>query len=168
MEKWVGIPIFFSLINMEIITDKVKTIFSGLLEEKAIALVDITYKRQGPNTVLMLIVDKKGGVTVDECAWVSQKLGDALDKDNIITEKYVLEVSSPGLDRPLKAKKDFERAKGELVRINTYGPIEDKREHTGKVFSCDEEFVTIEVRDTNAVTKIPLNKIAKACLIVDF
>lgn len=150
------------------IVDRVKELATSLLEEKAIALVDITYKRQGPSTVLKLIVDKKDGVTVDECAWVSQKLGDALDKDNIITEKYVLEVSSPGLDRPLKAKKDFERVKGQLARINTYGPIEDKREHIGKVFSCDEEFVTIEVKDTNAVTKIPLNKIAKACLIVDF
>jgi len=153
---------------MEMIIDKAKTILSGLLEEKAIELVDITYKKQGPNMVLKLILDKKGGVTIDECAWASQKLGDALDKDNIITEKYTLEVSSPGLDRPLKAKKDFERVKGELVRINTYGPIEDKREHIGKVFSCDEEFVTIEAKDTNAVTKIPLDKIAKARLIVDF
>ena len=148
--------------------DRIKDICSNLLKEKEIELADIIYRKEGPNMVLRLIVDKKGGVTIDECSWVNERLGELLDKENFITDRYVLEVSSPGLDRPLKTKKDFELVKGKLVKIITYGPVEDKREHIGKVLSCDEEFVTIELKKTSIARKVPLNKIAKAQLEIEF
>lgn len=158
-------PFFFA--QMEII-EKVKELALNLLKEKEIELVDIIYRRQGPDMILKLIADKKDGITIDECGWINERLGELLDKESVLTDRYILEVSSPGLDRILKTKKDFEWAKGRLVRINTYGPVEDKREHIGKVVSCDEEGVTIELKDINKTRKIPLEKISKARLEMSF
>ena len=66
------------------ITEKVKEISANILKDKEIELVDIIYKREGPNMVLRLIVDKKGGVTIDECGWVNEKLGELLDKEDFM------------------------------------------------------------------------------------
>lgn len=150
------------------IADRVKELASNLLKDKEIELVDITYRREGPDTILRLIVDKKGGITVDECGLINGQLGELLDKEDFLTQRYVLEVSSPGLDRPLKTKKDFEWAAGKIVRINTYGPVEEKREHAGKIVSCDDENVTIESEETRLTRKIPLNMISRARLEIKF
>lgn len=158
----------FFFAKMQEIIDKVKEIIGNLLQDKEMELVDITCKRQGPDMVLRLIVDKKGGITIDECGWVNERLGEMLDKEDLFTDRYILEVSSPGLDRPLKTKKDFEKATGKLVRINTYGPVDNKREHVGKVLSCDDESVIIELKDINTTRKVPLDKIAKARLEIEF
>jgi len=156
---------FFS--QMEI-TDKIKELAHNLCKEKEIELVDISYKKAGPQRILKLIVDKKGGVTADECGWVNENLGTMLDQSDLLVESYTLEVSSPGLDRHLKTKKDFDQVIGELIRVHTYGPIEDKREHVGKVISCDGESVAIELIETSAQRSIPLDKISKARLEITF
>lgn len=152
---------------MEII-EKVKELICNLLKEKELEIVEATYKRQGPNMVLRLTLDKIGGVTLDECAWVNERLGELLDKEDIIPQQYLLEVSSPGLDRKLKSKKDFERIKGELIRVITYGPVDEKREHIGKVLSCGEKELTLELTDTNLARIIPLDKITNARLEIKF
>lgn len=152
---------------MEVL-DKVRELGSNLLKDREIELVDLTYRREGSDMILRLIVDKKGGITVDECGWVNEALGELLDKEDIISERYILEVSSPGLDRPLKTRKDFERVVGKVVIINTYGPIEEKREHIGKVVSCSEEAVTIELWDNKLMRTIPLDNISKAQLKIEF
>ena len=152
---------------MEIV-EKARGLISNMLAEKEIELVDITCRREGPGMVLRLIVDKKSGVTLDECAWVNQAFGELLDKENTISERYLLEVSSPGLDRSLKTKKDFDRVKGKLVKVFTYGPIEEKREHVGSVVDCEEKCVIIELKDMRVIREIPLEKIAKARLEIEF
>jgi ribosome maturation factor RimP len=148
--------------------ERVKKITSKLLQEKGIELVNVTYKKQGPVMVLRVIVDKKGGVTIDECAWVNERLGESLDKENFLIESYTLEVCSPGLDRPLKTKNDFEKVKGSVIKVHTYVPLEDKREHVGKVVSCDDEYVMIELKDTTTARKIPLDKISRAQVEIEF
>ncbi len=163
----VGSDTHFFLAYMEII-EKVKEFASNLLKEKGLELLDVIYRREGAGMVLRLIVDKKPGVTLDECGQVNEELGVLLDKDDFIPESYVLEVCSPGLDRPLKTKKDFDRVTGEMVRIITYGPVEDKREHIGRVSSCDEGYVAIELKDVNIIRRIPLDKISKARLEIEF
>ncbi|MCX5716389.1 MAG: ribosome maturation factor RimP [Candidatus Omnitrophica bacterium] len=150
------------------ITEKVNKLICNLLQDKGIELVDISYKRRGPDMVLSLVLDKKGGITIDECGCVNEQVGELIDKENIINERYLLEVASPGLDRALKTKKDFEWATGKLIRINTYGPVEDKREHIGKVISCDGSAVIIELTGRAAQRCVPMDKISKARLEINF
>ncbi|MDD5449563.1 MAG: ribosome maturation factor RimP [Candidatus Omnitrophica bacterium] len=152
---------------MEIV-EKVRVLASNLLEDKGIEMIDISYRREGPKMVLRLILDKKEGITLDECGWVNEKLGEILDKEDIISDSYILECSSPGLDRLLRTRKDFERVIGKSVKINTYGPVEEKREHIGKVTACDDESVTVELKNTALARKIPLIKIASARLEIEF
>lgn len=152
---------------MEIV-EKVRGLVSNLLKEKEIELLEVIYRRESPGMVLRLVVDRKLGITVDECGLINAQLGELLDKENVLAESYVLEVCSPGLDRHLKTKKDFDWVAGKVVRINTYGPVEDKREHTGKVVSCDEADVEIELKGTVVTRKIPLDKISKAQLEIEF
>ena len=187
----------FFLAQMEII-EKITELVSNLLKEKGLELVDITYRRESAGMVLRLILDKKGppgsrtgppgsrtgppgsrtgpperdsragGITIDECGLMNEELSALLDKDDFIPESYVLEVSSPGLDRPLKTKRDFDRVIGEMVRIVTYGPVEEKREHIGRVSSCEEGYVAIELKDADVIRKIPMDKISKARLEIEF
>lgn len=152
---------------MEIV-EKVKGLVSNLLQDKEIELVDIVYRREGPKMVLRLVLDKKGGITLDECGAVNEQLGELLDKENVLAEGYILEVCSPGLDRPLKSKKDFDRVADKFVRVNTYGPVDDKREHVGKVVSCDDKIVEIELKSERVIRKIPLDKISRARLEIEF
>lgn len=152
---------------MEIIK-KVKELVSNLLQDKEIELVDLVYHREGPKIVLRLTLDKKEGITLDECGAVNEQLGELLDRENVLAEGYILEVCSPGLDRSLKTKKDFDRVSGKFVKVNTYGPVEDKREHVGKVVSCDEKVVAIELKGEKIIRKIPLDKISRARLEIEF
>jgi ribosome maturation factor RimP len=152
---------------MEII-EKVKELISNTLVDKEIELVDVIYKREGPKMVLRLTLDKKDGITMDECGMVNERLSEILDGSGVINDSYTLEVCSPGLDRLLKEQKDFCRVKGQIVRINTYGPVEDKREHVGKVVDCSDEEIAIELKDGNIVRKIPLGKVSKARLEIEF
>ena len=151
---------------MEIV-EKVKELISNLLQDKGIELVDLVYRKEGPKMVLRLTLDKKDGITLDECGAVNEQLGELLDRENVLAEGYILEVCSPGLDRPLKSKKDFDRVTGKLVKVNTYGPVGDKREHVGKVVSCDEKIVAIELKGEKIIRKIPLDKISRARLEID-
>ena len=140
------------------ILDKVKELISNLLQDNGIELVDSSYRRGKGTMLLKLLVDKVGGVTLDDCSRLNEDIGKVLDEANAMPDKYVLEVSSPGLDRPLKTKRDFERVMGKKIYVHTYEPIQDKRDYVGSVSGVDEESVTVDN------VKIPLNKISKARL----
>ncbi len=139
------------------IVEKVKEAVSNLLEENRIEMVDITYRRESGGMVLRLLVDKEGGITIGECAGLNEEISALLDKEDIVAEKYILEVSSPGLDRPLKTRRDFERLIGKKIHVHVYEPIEGKRRDCeGTINSVDDETVTVDN------IKIRLDKIAKA------
>lgn len=157
----------FFLAYMEVV-EKVTGIVSNILAGKEIELVDLIYKREGPNMVLRLILDKKGGITLDECAWVNEQLSEVLENDEDMQDRYLLEVSSPGLDRNIRTKKDFDRVINEQVRVITYGPVEGRKEHLGRVVSCDQENLTIALKDTDAQNRIPLKMISSARLDIKF
>ena len=145
----------------EMIIEKVKDLTSNLLRDKAIELVDIIYRREQGGMVLRLLVDKEGGITLGECSDLNSKIGDMLESEDIIFDKYTLEVSSPGLDRLLKTKRDFERVIGKKVRVHTYAPVNDKRDCEGVVSKVDDEKVVI------GEVGIPLEKISKAKLKIE-
>ncbi len=115
-----------------------------LLDEHNFELVDVEYVKEGGNWYLRAYIDKEGGITVDDCEMVSRVLSDWLDREDFIADSYTLEVSSPGLGRPLKKDKDFERSLGEEVEIKLYKPRDKQKEYTGILKGYDRETVTIE------------------------
>ena len=145
------------------------------LTDLGFELVDLEFQREGREHFLRLFIDKPGGVTLDDCAEVSREVGTLLEVDNVIDEAYRLEVSSPGLDRPLKRPADFERFAGQRVKIKSYDPLDpDGRGHTRKTFSG----TLIGLRDGRVVVKqldkkggevaIPLTDLLQARLDPEF
>ncbi|MCK8816484.1 ribosome maturation factor RimP [Natroniella sulfidigena] len=129
-------------------------------------LVDVEYNKEGPDWILRVFVDNIDGVSLDDCQQVSRDLSEQLDLNDPIEQSYLLEVSSPGIDRPLKTKQDFERFSGELVEISTYAPVNGEKELTGKLLGLEEENVKISLDGEEL--SIPLSKIAKTKLAVEF
>ena len=102
-----------------------------LLKSRDFELVDVEYVKEAGNWYLRGYIDKPGGITVNDCEAVSRKFSDRLDEDDFIEDSYIMEISSPGLDRPLKKEKDFARSMGKAVEIRTYRPIEKQKEFSG-------------------------------------
>ncbi len=123
-----------------------------IMEEYGFELVDVEYVKEGSNWYLRAYIDKPGGINIDDCETVSRRLSDILDEKDYIDEAYILEVSSPGLGRPLKKEKDFKRSLGEEVEVRTYRMIDRQKEFTGILRGYDEKTVTIELKGGTART----------------
>lgn len=118
-----------------------------LMEEHSFELVDVEYVKEAGTWYLRAYIDKEGGINIDDCELVSRALSDKLDELDFIEEAYILEVSSPGLGRPLKKDKDLKRSLGEEVEVRTYRAIEKQKEFNGVLKSFDEESITIEIEE---------------------
>ncbi len=128
----------------EIYEQKAEELVAPIVEKYGFELVDVEYVKEGGNFYLRAYVDKPGGITVDDCETVSREFSDKLDEADFIDEAYIMEVSSPGLGRPLKKEKDFKRSMGEEVEIRTYRPINREKEFYGILTAYDENSVTID------------------------
>lgn len=126
---------------------KTEEILLPIIEEHGFELVDVEYVKEGSSWYLRAYIDKPGGITIDDCEAVSRKLSDQLDEKDYMEDAYILEVSSPGLGRPLKKEKDYQRSLGEEVEIRTYRMIEKQKEFIGILRGYDENTVTIETGD---------------------
>lgn len=126
---------------------KTEEILIPIVEEYGFELVDVEYVKEGGTWYLRTYIDKPGGISVDDCELVSRRLSDILDEKDYIDDSYIMEVSSPGLGRPLKKEKDFKRSLGEEVEIRTYRMIEKQKEFCGILTAYDEETVTITMED---------------------
>ena len=151
----------------EIYEQKTEEILIPIVEEYGFELVDVEYVKEGSNWYLRAYIDKPGGITVNDCEAVSRKLSDILDEKDYIDDAYILEVSSPGLGRPLKKEKDFKRSLGEEVEIRTYRMVEKQKEFTGILKDYDETTVTIELDDGTLKT-VEKSNIALIRLAFDF
>ena len=130
-------------------------------------LVDVEYVKEAGNWYLRIYIDKEGGISIDDCEIVSRELGDLLDKDDFIEDSYILEVSSPGLGRPLKKEKDFLRSIGKEVDIKTYKAINKVKDFTGILKEYDGNTCSIELEDETTMT-FELKEIALIRLALDF
>jgi ribosome maturation factor RimP len=148
------------------IAQEVTDLVAPILEEMGFELVDVVYVSKSGRWVLQLFIDKEGGVTIDDCAAVSGEIGDLIDVRDIISHEYVLEVSSPGLDRPLKKPKDFGRAVGRKVKIRTARPREGRRNFTGRLERVEEGVITLLVDGTERAFTI--EELEKANLVYEF
>ncbi len=128
---------------------KTEEILIPIVDEFGFELVDVEYVKEGSTWYLRAYIDKPGGITVDDCEVVSRRLSDILDEKDYIDDAYIMEVSSPGLGRPLKKEKDFKRSLGEEVEIRTYRMVEKRKEFIGILSTYDEKTVTIEEDGTS-------------------
>jgi len=138
-----------------------------IIDENHFELVDVEYVKEGANWYLRVYADKEGGINIDDCVLISRALEAKLDEDDFIQEAYILEVSSPGLGRPLKKDKDFERSIGRDVEIKLYRPIEKQKEWEGTLVSYDNDSITITLED-GANMEITRSDIALIRLALDF
>ncbi|MBR6271705.1 MAG: ribosome maturation factor RimP [Lachnospiraceae bacterium] len=129
-----------------------------IIEQNSFELVDVEYVKEGGNYYLRAYIDKLGGITVDDCEIVSRALSDELDKYDFIDEAYILEVSSPGLCRPLKKEKDFDRHMGEEVEVKLYRAADGVKEFSGILRGYDARCVEIETE--NQIRRIEKSNIA--------
>lgn len=130
-------------------------------------LVDVEYVKEAGTWYLRAYIDKPGGITVDDCEVVSRKFSEILDEKDYIEDTYIFEVSSPGLGRPLKKEKDFNRSLGEEVEIRTYMAIDRQKEFIGILKDFDKDTVTIEYEDGASQT-FEKKEIALIRLALDF
>ncbi|MCI9423775.1 ribosome maturation factor RimP [Lachnospiraceae bacterium WCA-9-b2] len=131
---------------------KTEDILNPIVDEYGFELVDVEYVKEGSTWYLRAYIDKPDGISIDDCEAVSRRLSDILDEKDYIDEAYILEVSSPGLGRPLKKEKDYKRSLGKEVEIRTYRMIEKQKEFTGILKEYDETTVTIEEDGGNVRT----------------
>lgn len=112
-------------------------------------LVDVEFIKEGTNWYLRIYIDKPGGIMIDDCKLISEEISDILDEKDPIEQSYFLEVSSPGLDRPLKKDSDFERFKGELVEVKVFKPIDGRKIFEGELLGLKDNIITIKIDDKN-------------------
>jgi ribosome maturation factor RimP len=148
------------------ITRQVTDLIEPTLKDMGFELVDVEYLSRLGKWVLRLYIDKEGGVTLDDCAQVSREIGDLIDVKDIIIHKYVLEVSSPGLDRPLKKEKDFEHAIGKKIKVKTVAPVEGRRNYTGYLTNFQKGILYMELE--NGPVSLPWKEVEKANLVYEF
>lgn len=146
---------------------KTEQLLEPIVVGKGFELVDVEYVKEAGTWYLRAYIDKPGGITVDDCEVVSREFSDILDEKDYIEDSYIFEVSSPGLGRPLKKGKDFQRSLGEEVEIRTYRAIDRQKEFVGILKAYDKDSVTIAYEDDSEQT-FDKSEIALIRLALDF
>ncbi len=141
--------------------DRIKEIIEPILQEEDIELVELSYRKEAGRQVLRILVDKDGGITLSDCVELNEKINGALDESDVITDSYILEVDSPGIDRPFKIKRDYERARGRIVRVTLKEAILDKKEYIGRLEEILEDSIKIDT-GKKGVLEIPFANITRA------
>ena len=134
------------------IETKTEELVLPIIEANNFELVDVEYVKEGANWYLRVYADKEGGIAIDDCVLISRSLEEKLDAEDFIEDAYILEVSSPGLGRPLKKEKDFARSIGKEVDIRLYRARDKQKDFTGILTEYDKDSVTIETEDETRLT----------------
>ena len=144
----------------------VTELLEPVFREDSVELVDVEYKKTGKTWTLRVSIEKSQGITVDDCQKLSREIEDLIEVHELISVPYVLEVSSPGLDRLLKKERDFLRNKGKRIQIKTFLPINNKKQFSGTIKNFMNE--TLFLEDKSGILEFKLGKIAQAKLIIEF
>lgn len=134
-----------------------------LIKEAGYELVEVEIKGGGYSSIVRIFIDKEKGVSVEDCAVISKRISDYLDTEDLIQSRYTLEVSSPGLDRPLTKENDFSRKKGEKIKLFTRDPQDNRNGLQGKIADYKENSLYLET-DSETIS-IPAEIILKAQLL---
>lgn len=141
-------------------------LFEPVVSGMGYELIEIEHFPNPKHGVLRLYIDKEGGVDVEDCSAVSRQISALIDVEDPVSGQYNLEISSPGLDRPLRRIKDFQRFAGSLVKIKTVVPMDGQRNFKGRLLSADEDVLVIET-DTEEIT-MPMSAVDKARVVPEF
>jgi ribosome maturation factor RimP len=148
------------------VREEVRLLARPLAEESGLELVDVEFQAQGRRRVVRVLIDRPGGITVDECARFSRKLSDCLDMNQTLANSYNLEVSSPGIDRPLRTGEHYERFKGERAALTTHEPLDGRRHWSGRLLGLHGQSVGLELEE-GGERWFELAQIKQAHLVVD-
>ena len=138
----------------------------ALLKSEGLELVDLEFRKEARGWVLRIFMDKPGGVTLDDCSEISREIGDQIEVNELIPHSYTLEVSSPGLDRPLKKEKDFLVSIGKLIQLSTSVPLEGRTFFKGILLDF-EAAGSLRLAETKKTWEIPVGLISKARLVFE-
>jgi ribosome maturation factor RimP len=149
------------------IINGVSPLVEGFLHESGMEMVDLEFRFESGRWTLRIFIDKEGGVTVDDCANVNKELGYLIEAKNIIDYHYVFEVSSPGLNRPLRKEKDFIRSMGKMIKLELARPVNKRSKFTGRLTNVREGMISLLV-DDGSLVELPLREIDKARVKYEF
>lgn len=149
------------------VVDVVRDLVKGHLASNGLELVDVEFVKEGPHRYLRVIIDKDGGIGLDDCGLVSKYLNKRLDEVDPIEENYFLEVTSPGVERELKKDEDYLKYAGKKVQVNLYQPIEGEKVIQGALVGLKDNKIIVTREDSSTV-EIPKSKAAVVKLLVTF
>lgn len=157
---------------MSSVVETVTELVMPILDEQHFELVEVGFVKEGKSWFLRVFIDKEGGIDIEECAFVSERLSeklDAMDPDPI-PQAYFLEVSSPGAERPLKKESDYEKAVGEYIHVSLYQPVDGSKMYEGflEKLEAEELVLKIRIKTRETTVTIPRKNIAKARHAIQF
>lgn len=148
------------------IEEQVEKLIEKVLEREGVEIVDIEFIPASRGGRLVIYIDKEGGVDIDTCARVSEIVSPILDTTDLFTSRYYLEVSSPGIERRIKKKRDFEKFRGSTVKVETKTAVEERKNFKGVIKDVQDEGFLLETEDGKTF-EIAYENIKKANLVVD-
>ena len=148
--------------------ERVRSVALRVTADRGFELVDVELKRAHGGKLVRIYVDQPGGIGLDDLQSVSVEVSAILDAEDPIEGHYTLEVSSPGLDRPLRGEADYRRFVGRLAKLSSYEPVEGRRHWMGRIVACDDGIVTLELEKEEASARVPLAKVSHGRLEVEF
>lgn len=134
--------------------------------ESGMELVDVEFVKEGGSWYLRIFIDKPGGIGIEDCGYISHKIDSLLDEKDPIPQSYVLEVSSPGIERPLKKLTDFSRFAGSMAVVTTFAPFDGKKNITGRIAAVRDDNIIIDSEGKELA--IPFRQVASARLKAEF
>jgi len=137
-----------------------------VVESFGCELIELQFRHEAPGWVLRLVIDNENGIGIDDCAKISREVAHLLEVEDPIEQSYSLEVSSPGLDRPLKRERDFLRCKGKKAKVVVREPIDGQNQCIGLIEAVTQESVTM--RTDHGIIEIPFTRMKKARLVIEF
>lgn len=151
--------------TLEDIEEKIQKLEMPLIDELSLELIELNVQQRGKTIVVQLIADRPdGGITLDECSLVNKNLSQLIEENGLIDTEYVVEVNSPGLDRPLKTKRDFQKVLGREVRFHLLEAVEEKIEYIGQIEDVNDDVIVVKTKKSKIL--IPFEKIGKAVQVI--
>ena len=147
--------------------DKIKEVIEPILKQEGVELVYLVFLRESCRQFLRLLVDRQGGIMLSDCVKLNEGIIRELDKGSVINEDYTLEVDSPGVDRWFSSERDYERARGRMVRVTLNEAILDKKEYIGRLREVLEDHIKIDAKK-KGIIEIPFKKVVRARQEVEF
>ncbi|MBE3577425.1 MAG: ribosome maturation factor RimP [Limnochordales bacterium] len=149
------------------VVDVVSQLAEPVAAELGLELVDVVYEKEGSRWLLRVFIDKPGGVTIADCEMMSRRLDPLLDEADPIPHEYALEVSSPGVERPLKRPADFQRFAGQEVALRLFAPVEGRRNWQGRLLGLDDAG-NVRLATEAGEKAFPFTGISRAHLVFRF